>query len=176
MSGGIDHCNRGGAPCVQGGMSLSGLSRPRPLVLALTCTALLAVALVLWFRSSSDVRSRVVLDERTQEGWKSVEYDDVRVDVPSTWVRSDLSDCEFQFERWARPGSATCEADEGVAFYGSATFDPSRGPGIRRADHGGSVDGAWAGYVLVGDVAVYVSDADRDVAEHVLASARVVTR
>ena len=114
----------------------------------------------------------MVGDSPSREGWKTVEYKGVRIDVPSSWQRLDMSDCEFEFERWARPGSAACEYEDGAAFYVSATFDPAFGPGVRRTTENGTR--IWGGYAYAGDFAVYASDQDRDLVREVLASAREV--
>lgn len=39
-----------------------------------------------------------------RRGWKTIEYDGVRVDIPATWERWDMGSCEFTFERWDRQG------------------------------------------------------------------------
>jgi hypothetical protein len=131
-----------------------------------TCVLLLGGA-VLWYVTSDD-GAEVVAE--SQPGWKTIQYQGVRLDIPSAWDRSDMSGCDFEFEHWAPPGAAGCGTDGGVAFYASATFDPAHGPGIRRSDdsHGGS----WGGYTDVGQFAVYVSDPDREVVKRVLNSTR----
>src|SRR4051812_16583044 len=65
-------------------------------------------------------------------GSVTVEYSGVRVDVPRDWKRVDVRGCALRSPRWAPPGSHRCSAAGGVAFYGSATFDPAYGPGVRR--------------------------------------------
>jgi hypothetical protein len=109
-------------------------------------------------------------DASTGDGWKAIEYEGVQVDIPAGWTRTDVQDCEFQFERWAPPDLRPCGPDGGVSFYPSATFDPKYGPGIRHDDRA-SDPRAWAGYVLAGDFAIYVVDDDRDLVHDVLASA-----
>jgi hypothetical protein len=120
----------------------------------------------------------VVGDSPSRDGWKTLEYDGIRVDVPSDWERVDTGGCEFHLEQWAPPDSAPCGVDQGVqervAFYASATFDPARGPGVRRTTENGSA--GWGGYTLTGDVAVYVTSADRGVVRDVLASARAMSK
>jgi hypothetical protein len=121
--------------------------------------------------------SRMVLDGSVYPpqpvpavGWKTVEYQGVEVEIPAGWTKADMTGCEFKFERWTPPGMPACSPDGGVAFYGSATFDPAHGPGIR---HGGLNDSpAWAGYVYAGHYAVYVAHDDRQLVQHVLGSAR----
>jgi hypothetical protein len=148
---------------------MTAMPRARLLVVAAVFAALLILVLV-WFRAAGDPRSEVVGDSPSREGWKTVEYDGVRVDIPSAWERMDTGDCEFPFERWARPDSPPCDFEEGVAFYGSATFDPAHGPGVRRTTENGTP--AWGGYTYVGDFAVYASYGDRALVHDVLASAQ----
>lgn len=149
--------------------SLTVLPRARMLGAAALFAALL-IAVLVWLQDPGDPRSEVVADSPSREGWKTVEYDGVRVDIPSAWERVDMGDCEFQFERWARPDSPPCDFEEGVAFYGSATFDPAHGPGVRRTTENGTP--TWAGYTYAGDFAVYASYSDRAILRGVLASAR----
>src|SRR5215217_9620221 len=109
--------------------------RARLSALAVACVVVLAVVLA-WLNATSDrakgdPRSEVVVGSTVRDGWKTVEYRGVEVDVPATWERVDMSDCEFQFERWAPPESAPCHFEEGMGFYSSATFDPMHGPGVR---------------------------------------------
>lgn len=133
---------------------------------AAVLTGLLAVMLTAC--SSADPEARVIAGSGAPEGWKTIAYRGVEVDIPSSWGPVDMSDCEFSFEHWAAPDSPECESDPGVAFYGSATFDPVSGPGVRRTTANG--EPTWGGYVTSGDVAVYTSHPDRAVAEAVLAS------
>lgn len=116
--------------------------------------------------------ARVVDTGGAPAGWKTIEYEGVRVDIPASWARVDRSDCEFGFERWAEPDETGCETvGDGVSFYASATFDPRHGPGLRH--HDPPVDGAaWAGYVYAGDHAVYAAGDDRAVVSAILRSAR----
>ncbi len=127
------------------------------------------VAAVAWIQAGGSSPSRAIDASPSQSGWKTVEYEGVRVDVPAAWKRVDTGDCEFQFIRWAHPEAPTCDFDEGVAFYGSDTFDPAHRPGIRRTIENGTP--AWAGYTYAGDFAVYVSHGDRDVVRKILGSA-----
>ena len=133
----------------------------------LAAVGLLVVALVL---VDTDPLSEVVDDPTTHEGWQSIEYNDIRVDVPATWTRVDMSDCEFEHERWAREGSAPCDFEDGVALYGSATFDATRGPGVSRTTENGVP--IWGGYVIAGGSVVYAADRDRAVTRAVLDSVR----
>src|SRR3954466_6125313 len=86
-------------------------------------------------RPATSSAAQVVDDAATPSGWKTIEYQGVRVDIPFGWERSDREDCEFAFERWAQPDELGCDANgDGVSFYVSATFDPRYGPGLRRGD------------------------------------------
>jgi hypothetical protein len=140
------------------------------LLAAVAAVAALLIVVVGWFQTTSDPRSEVIGDSPSRAAWKTVEYEGVRIDIPSAWERLEMDDCEFQFERWARPGSLPCDFEEGAAFYGSATFDPVHGPGVRRATD--NVSPTWGGYIYVGDFAVYASYGDPDLVRDVLASAR----
>ena len=142
-------------------------ARLLPLVAA--CAVILAVGL--GFYATRGSGAEVVDESAGPTGWKTIEYEDVRVDVPGSWERWDTDGCEFQFERWGPPGLPPCEADAGVAFYGSATFDPAHRPGVRRTEASGAEAGDWGGYVYAGDFAVYASDDDPDVVEGILRSA-----
>ncbi len=148
---------------------MSGVGRR--VVLVAAASVLIVAGLVLWHTVAHD-GARVVDDPSTADGWQTIEYDGVRVDLPADWVRSDRDGCEFVFERWAEPEGAGCDTDgDGLSFYVSATFDPAHGPGVRRGDP--SVDGAaWAGYAEAGGYAVYVSGSDRELVATVLASVR----
>jgi hypothetical protein len=143
----------------------------RLVLLGVTLVVLLAVGVVR--HTSGGPRAEVVHESPHARGWKTIEYDGVRVDVPAAWERWDTGSCEFTFERWGPPGLPACAPDAaGVAFYDDATFDPARGPGVGRAETPGPGTPDWAGYVRAGDVAVYASDDDRAVVEGVLGSAR----
>jgi hypothetical protein len=84
-----------------------------------------------------------------------------------------MGDCEFRLERWAPAGVHPCDPHaEGVAFYGSATFDPDVGPGIIRNDEGDPKIPDWKGYVYAGEFAVHASANERSVVEGILASAK----
>ena len=115
----------------------------------------------------------VVDDAAASTGWKVLEYEGVRVDVPAEWERVDQTGCEFQFERWGPPGTEECEYDGGVAFYASATFDPAHGPGMRRSNS--QDEPTWGGYAYAGEFAVYASDDDRTVVAEILRSAEPAT-
>jgi hypothetical protein len=142
----------------------------RPLAVVVACAALVAVLLI-WLEATSEPRSEVVGDSPSREGWKTIAYQGVQIDIPAAWERLDMDSCEFQFERWARPGSAPCDYEGGAAFYASATFDPATGTGVRRTT--GHRAATWGGYTFAGDFAVYASDDNRDLVQGVLDSARV---
>jgi hypothetical protein len=132
----------------------------------------LAAAIVMavtWIQSGGSSPSRAIDASPSQSGWRTVEYEGVRVDIPAAWERVDTGGCEFQFIRWAHPKTPACVFDEGVAFYRSDTFDPAHRPGIRRTTERGIL--AWAGYTYAGVFAVYVSHGDRDVVRKILGSA-----
>ena len=133
---------------------------------AAVCVALLAAVLI-WLKVTGDPPSEVAVHPPADDGWQTVEYRDIQVDVPSAWERLDMSGCEFQFVQWAPPDSGPCGLQGGAAFYGSATFDPKHGPGVQREDT------TWDGYVYAGDYTVYASAADRAVVQKVLDSVRV---
>jgi hypothetical protein len=135
--------------------------------MACVCAAIVAGALS-WYSSRHQGGAEVVA-ESPQSGWKTIRYEGVRVTIPVAWERSDRGDCEFQFEFWAPPNSDDCEQAGGVAFYGSATFDPAHGPGVVRVQNRTEPD--WGGYTYAGEFAVYVSDDDRDIVQRVLKSA-----
>lgn len=120
-----------------------------------------------------DPHADVIDESAAATGWKTLAYEGVSVDVPSDWERLDMGDCEFRFERWAPPGVPACDPDaEGVAFYGSATFDPDFGPGVIRNDEADPKIPDWKGYVYVGEFAVHASGNERTVVESILDSAK----
>ena len=147
-----------------GPMHASG--KVQRLVLTVLGTVLVAAVL-----ASCDDSGSVVVTDSAADGWKTIEYQGVQVDIPAGWTRSDVDNCEVQFERWTPPDLPACSPDGGVSFYASATFDPAHGPGIR---HAVAANGAadWSGYVYAGDFAVYAADDDSVLVQHVLRSAR----
>ena len=152
-------------------MTLIPASRAaRLLLLALACAALLVGGLV-WY-AGRDSHAAVVASS-APAGWKTIEYQGVRVDIPASWEATDTDDCEFKFEHWAPPKSPDCGLDGGVAFYASATFDPAHGPGVTRTL--GNRGPTWGGYAYVGDLAVYASDDDRALVQQVVSSARLTS-
>ena len=140
-------------------------------LLAAVCAAVLYVALHR-FGGEGDTRSFVVSGGTARVVWKTIEYDNVRIDIPADWQRPRTGGCQFT-ENWTPPNSSACRLDEGVAFYRSASFDPASGAGVRRITEGPSNDTTWAGYVYAGELAVCAVDLHRVVVEDVLNSARV---
>jgi hypothetical protein len=129
---------------------MGGVNRRVGPVLALVLGAVLIGGVLIWRAADHESGAQVVTDTSASEGWKTIEYRGVRVDIPADWQRSDFGGCEFQFERWAPKGGPICGAGgDGVAFYVSAIFDPMYGPGIRRGDPEAD-NAAWAGYAYAG--------------------------
>jgi hypothetical protein len=158
---------------VQGIMQPMTAPRVARLLAAAVACAAVVVAVFLNWPDDNKPPSEVVGDSPSREGWKTIAYQGVQADVPSAWEWVDMSSCEFHFERWARPDSAGCEFEGGLGFYGSSTFDPAFGPGVRRTTENGLR--TWGGYAYVGDFAVYASDDNRDVVKGVLDSARLTS-
>jgi hypothetical protein len=132
----------------------------------------LLVAALFWYGGESDPRSEVVTDSSAPPGWKTIVYHSVQVEVPSSWARLDMSDCEFQLEVWAPSDSPPCDFEVGAAIFGSATFDPAHGPGLRRASTNRAGAATWGGYVYAGNFAVTAAGTDREAVQRVLESAR----
>jgi len=127
---------------------------------------------VVWIQASGSSHPMAIDAPSPSPGaWKTVKHEGVRVDIPATWERVDTGGCEFHFIRWAHPATRPCDFEEGIAFYGSDTFDPAHGPGVWQTTEKGVR--AWGGYTYAGDFAVYVSHSDRDVVRKILGSARV---
>src|SRR3954454_1535999 len=150
----------------------AGKSALRLLAPVAVCASLLGGA-ALWYATVHHGGAQVVahvIAESPQPGWKTIQYHSVRVDILSAWERTDMDDCEFEFEHWAPPGAADCGMHGGLAFYASATFDPAHGPGVIRTEDPQRV--RWGGYTLTGRFAVYVSDGDRGLVRRVLSSTR----
>lgn len=137
--------------------------RRRTRTVAGTVLAVLLVGVPVGLSVGDGPRSddEVVVDGAVVAGWRTVTYDGVSVEVPDAWRRLDMADCEWQFVQLGPASADPCEQTEGVSFYGSATFDPATGPGLR----------GRSGYVGAGDRIAYVT-ADPGVAWRVLASAR----
>jgi hypothetical protein len=146
---------------------LAGVTRGRLLALVLVITTVL-VGAWLWF-GDGDVDSAEVVGDHATSARKTVEYRGVQVDIPASWEPLNMDDCEFQYEAWAPPVVDGCDWAGGMAFYGSATFDPADGPGIKRVVSRDEPE--WGGYTYAGDLAIYASTDDREVAERVLQSA-----
>ncbi|GGD08316.1 hypothetical protein [Nocardioides daphniae] len=133
---------------------------------------LLLVAALVWWEVR-EPHARVVDDRVEPGGWKTLAYESVEVDVPGDWQRLDMDDCEWQFERWAPPGTDPCAPDAvGVAFYGSATFDAAVGPDVITAGDDGQGGESWSGCAYAGDFAVNASTPDRATTRRILDSAR----
>lgn len=97
--------------------------------------------------------------------WTTAEHDGVTVDLPPGWVAKDQTGCEWQFASFGPPTADPCDPDaEGVSFYGSATFDPADGPGLRRDKDG------WSGYEYTGDYVVYVQVEEEQIGHRILDS------
>ena len=143
-------------------------SRVARWIAGVVCVLVLAAAFA--FYASRDPRAEVVEDAGAPVGWKVIDYEGVHVAIPADWDRLDQGDCEFRFERWAAPGTKACAVAGGVAFYGSATFDPADGPGVRR--NKAQDEPRWGGYAYAGKFAVYASDDERAVVRKILASAK----
>ncbi len=112
----------------------------------------------------------VATDTSNQDepGWHTVEHEGAVVDLPGGWEQLDTSACEFEFARFGPSGSDPCTYDhDGLAFYGSATFDPMHGAGVLIEGKDG-----WAGYVYSGDWALWGQATDRDLLRTILATAR----
>jgi hypothetical protein len=144
----------------------AGATSARLLMIVLAGSVVLAGAW-LWLGRGDDDHAEVVSDPATSE-WKTIEYRGVQVDIPASWEPLDMDNCEFQFEVWAPPETG-CDWAGGVAFYGSATFDPAHGPGVQRVTSPNEPE--WRGYTFAGDFAVYASTDDRDAVERILQSA-----
>ncbi|MGO4256490.1 hypothetical protein [Marmoricola sp. RAF53] len=152
-------------------------SSSQRLAAAVGCASalVLVTALALAFTDRGDYppssypHARVVAETGGDDGWKTIEYRGVRVDVPWRWRRVDMTGCEFSYERWAPPGTTPCRYDGGVGFFGSATFDPAYGPGVRRSERTGSP--AWGGWTD-GNARLVVDagDEDREVVATILGS------
>lgn len=156
---------------------MSPLARRVTVVLLACAVAVLGVLLGVEVLTDRDAapppRSRVA-GEAPREGWRTVAVEDLRVDVPDLWRRLDTSDCEFAFERWGPAGSEStaCDPEEGLAFYGLATFDPALGPGVHR---GRGDDPAWGGYETAGSMVAYAEGPDRAMVTAILGSVRAAS-
>jgi hypothetical protein len=141
-------------------------SRLRLLALVSVCALVLAGV---WLWLGRDDGGAEMVGGSSRPGWTTIRFEGVRVDIPASWKRLDRDDCEFEIEVWAPSDSQSCTWAGGVAFYGSATFDPAQGPGVRRT--ASREEPAWGGYTYAGNFAVYASDDDRETVLQVLQSA-----
>lgn len=147
-------------------MSLVTSRRGTWLLVGAVCALVLTVGGGLY--ASRAPRAEVVDEGTAGTGWKTIEYKDVRVNIPADWERLNRGDCDSELEQWGPVGAPTCEPATSVAFY-DFPFDPTHGPGVRRNDADDPAD--WAGYIDVNDIVVYASDDDRNVVEEILNSA-----
>jgi hypothetical protein len=151
---------------------VTAFRRSRSLFIVAAGAALLLAVLIWYQAASGGSGADVVSESSTEAGWKTIEYRGVRVDIPAAWERTDTDDCESPVqEQWGTPHSAGCFEDPGVSFFGSDTYDAADPPGVRRNELDGARN-SWAGYVRVGEFAVYTFDRDRDVVRTLLDSAR----
>lgn len=128
------------------------------------------LAIVLACSACLEQRATIV-DDSAGDASQTISYQGVRVTIPDSWERLDLDSCEFDFEAWGPPSQDPCQAEVGVAFYASATFDPATGPGAHRVTDGRGDDPDWAGYVDAGfEWSVYVQDDSEDVVRSALVS------
>lgn len=148
---------------------MTGMTRSRAIRLVVAGSVLWVAGCSYW--AGSGPRPEAATESGERGGWKTIEYQDIRVDIPAAWERAEMDGCEFQFERWVPPSAPACQP-AGVMFYGSATFDPAHRPGVRREELNGNNGSTWAGYVYAGNFAVYASNADRDLVGRILGSAR----
>ena len=109
---------------------------------------------------------------RTDDGWQTIGYDGVEVDLPSGLGQDGHLGLRVQLRALGPAGVLSRARRPAVlAFYVSATFDPAHRSGSIRSE---SPEGlpSFSGYVYGGDYAAYVSTDDRDRAWRVLASFR----
>ncbi|MEZ0579572.1 hypothetical protein [Nocardioides sp. MH1] len=105
-------------------------------------------------------------------GWRTVERDDVRVEMPGDWQRFTCDFDGFTSDVYGPTEHDACSFRTYLAFYGSATYDAVSSPGFVTAGTGGAAARAQ-GYVYAGEYAVSVATVDQDLTRHVLATARV---
>lgn len=105
------------------------------------------------------------------DGWRRLDYADIRLEAPGAWARLDTSECDLVTEHWGPPTVDPCANGAGLWFYGSATYDSLDDPGVHKVPVGDVLlDGGWGGYVIEGATVVYVQDVDQEVARRVLRS------
>lgn len=100
--------------------------------------------------------------------WKTIEFEGLRVDIPSTWKPVKANKCEFQFAEHY-PETTVCDETPGLRLYGRSLFDPYRQPGVQRTNTSGKA--VWSGYIYRGDFAVVASGSNREMVQRVLGSA-----
>lgn len=139
------------------------------LLVGVVCALVLAVGVGLY--ASRAPRAEVVDEGTARTGWKTIEYQEVRVDIPSDWERLDRGDCELsEPERWGPPRTPACGwSGAGVEFF-DFPVEFTHGPGrpVRRNDADELAD--WGGYTETKKMDVYASDDDRNVVEDILNS------
>ena len=147
--------------------------RNSPRLLAGVAAALLVLmVVVLRVATSGPEQSERVGDAATRDGWQTIEYRGVRVDVPDEWERKDSEGCPYAVERWGPVDASRCgeEGGVGVSLLDSSTFDARFEPGDIRLFTEESVP-QWSGYVMVERLAVS-ADGPEDVVRAILDSAR----
>lgn len=148
-----------------------GVSRTSPRLWLGAAAVLLIVAVVLIRAGNNGTHESESIGDADRDGWQTIEYRGVRVDVPDDWERKDTDGCPYVIERWGPEDSTTCGEDfgVGVSLLPSENFDAIVEPGEVRRDPGGGIH--WSGYVLVAPLAL-AADGSREVVEAVLSSAR----
>ena len=148
--------------------------------LAALAAACFAVVLIL-VNATGDSRPAVVADSPApveassnvpvRDGWKTVAYQGVQIDIPNAWERLDMTDCELHFEQWSHRSRRRVVSKEALR---SISPQRSTRSTLRASGEPPEVrTPAWNGYVYAGDYAVYAAHSDRDLVQGVLDSARV---
>ena len=104
------------------------------------------------------------------EGWRTVDFDSVRVDVPSTWAASWNRKCGSQWPRWGPPGSRRCKSNLGLRVYTSGVIETFIPPGLHPPTS--TAPDLWTGYVDFEGATVFVSHPDQAVVKRVMDSVR----
>jgi len=159
-----------GSPPLDQMLSRSRRARKRRagfMVVAASVVIGCVIAGTTWLVNPNDELRTNPLDLAGQ--WKTIEYEGVQVDVPSDWEKSDQTGCGIPVEGWSAPSTKACKFIEGIAFFGTGTFDLKGQPTEIRTKPDGS---GYGGYVIVGSLAVAADSADREVVQGVLDSAR----
>ncbi|GAA3816779.1 hypothetical protein [Nocardioides panacisoli] len=99
-------------------------------------------------------------------GLERVRYRGATVDVPEDWKPLDCG--EFDWTQLGPAGPGPCGGGVGVAFYGSATYDPKDRAGV--ISPVGTDPALFGGYAYSGDWAVYVQTPQRTLTRQILAS------